>query len=287
MVQIPAYLYSRREFSLSPKNKSQEPGPGSSTPEPKSILPKFLTGSFAFGSVLLAAYYFGVLERLSEEQQRLREYNKARNGDKKTQIFQEQQNAYNQASELSKSIADNSSKESDVSSFDSNHAKQDFESIPDESTRTEEDKSTQSKDMAVLTPENVDDIQGREMPHVSQSSVSSDDATSKPAQESFDLKIPGEKPDEEQYKAIEVTPNLTSAVKTPAEIEVKSVPEEQTTTQDMKEVKQGFVAGNILTLFTVPCYIGKSFTVSCEATFGRLFRVMEHKHLVPSSTTTI
>ncbi|KAK6150458.1 hypothetical protein DH2020_015390 [Rehmannia glutinosa] len=243
--RIPSYLSSRREFSVSQRSEPHKPDSGNSVHEPQSRIPKILTGGVALGSVFLAAYYYGFLDSyLGKKQQSISEYTKARIGDNNTQTSPEQPNAHHQASELSETITGNSSQEPDVSSSDADHAKQDVEthselSAPENSVRTEEDKNFQAKDMAVQTAENVDRVVGGDVPNVPQSSMSLDDVNSKPAEESFDLKSPGVKPDEEQVKAIEITPTVTSADKVAAKIEFKSVPKEQTTTQDMQEVVQG------------------------------------------------
>ncbi|KAK6125764.1 hypothetical protein DH2020_040494 [Rehmannia glutinosa] len=242
---IPSYLSSRREFSVSQRSEPHKPDSGNSVHEPQSRIPKILTGGVALGSVFLAAYYYGFLDSyLGKKQQSISEYTKARIGDNNTQTSPEQPNAHHQASELSETITGNSSQEPDVSSSDADHAKQDVEthselSAPENSVRTEEDKNFQAKDMAVQTAENVDRVVGGDVLNVPQSSMSLDDVNSKPAEESFDLKSPGVKPDEEQVKAIEITPTVTSADKVAAKIEFKSVPKEQTTTQDMQEVVQG------------------------------------------------
>ncbi|KAL0378430.1 UNVERIFIED_CONTAM: hypothetical protein Sradi_3148500, partial [Sesamum radiatum] len=95
--------------------------------------------------------------------------------------------------------------------------------------------------MAVLAPENVDRVEGGDLPNVLKSSLPSDAVTSKPAEQNFDLKSSQVKPDDEQNKATESTPIFTAADKTPAEIDTKPVgpvPSAQTTTQDMQEAVQ-------------------------------------------------
>ncbi|KAL9160875.1 hypothetical protein ABFS82_08G229400 [Erythranthe guttata] len=255
--QTPSYLSSRRAFSSLQKNGPPKPDIGSTAPKTQNRFPKVLVGGLILTPFVVAAYYFEAIEKyLVKDQQSISEYTKAQISDTITQKSTEQQNSHNQASELSQPIADNSSKESDVSRFDANEVKQDFETHPiadnsskesdvssfdashvkqdsethpdlnvsDDLIRTEQDKSFQTKDTAVQTPENVDHVQGSDMANVSQSSVSSHDVTSKP--------------DEEQNKVIEVAPNFTSAEKALAEVEIKSLPTEQTTTQDMQEVVQ-------------------------------------------------
>ncbi|KAL7104433.1 hypothetical protein ACP275_08G244600 [Erythranthe tilingii] len=256
--QTPSYLSSRRAFSSLQKNGPPKPDLGSTAPKTQNRFPKVLVGGLILAPFVAAAYYFEAIEKyLVKDQQSISEYTQARISDKNTQKSTEQQNSHNQASELSQPIADNSPKESDVSRFDANEVKQDFEthpiadnnsskesdvssfdashvkqdaethpdlSVSDDLIRTEQDKSFQTKDTAVLTPENVDHVQGSDMANVSQSSFSSDDVTSKP--------------NEEQNKAVEIAPNFTSAEKALAEVEIKSLPTEQTTTQDMQEVVQ-------------------------------------------------
>ncbi|KAK4381411.1 hypothetical protein Sango_2970500 [Sesamum angolense] len=195
-VQIPSYLSSRRPFSVSPKNEPIKPDSGGGAPEPQSRLPKVLAGGLALGSVFLAAYYYGALDRyVGKEQQRMSKYTNAWTGDKNTETPPEQQNAYLQARELSEAVAGNSPQGSDESSSDVDHARQDVQThsqlnVPEESIRTGEDKGYQAKDMAVLAPQNVDHVEGGDLPNVPQSSMPSDDVTSKPAEQSFDLKSP-------------------------------------------------------------------------------------------------
>ncbi|KAL2240192.1 UNVERIFIED_CONTAM: hypothetical protein Sindi_0660400, partial [Sesamum indicum] len=243
-MQIPSYLSFRRAFCVSPKNEPIKPDSGGGAPEPESRLPKVLAGGLALGSVFLAAYYYGALDRyVGKEQQSMSKYTNAWTGDKNTETPPEQQNAYLQARELSEAAAGNSPQGSDVSISDADHARQDVQThaqlnVPEESIKTGEDKGHQAKDMAVLAPENVDHVEGRDLPTAPQSSMPSDDVTSKPAEQSFDLKSPQVKPDDEQNKATESTPIFTAADKTPAEIDTKPVspvPTEQTTTQDMQE----------------------------------------------------
>ncbi|KAL0344350.1 UNVERIFIED_CONTAM: hypothetical protein Sangu_1322400, partial [Sesamum angustifolium] len=244
---IPSYLSSRRAFSVSPKNEPIKPDSGGGAPEPQSRLPKVLAGGLALGSVFLAAYYYGALDRyVGKEQQSMSKYTNAWTGDINTETPPEQQNAYLQARELSEAVAGNSPQGSDESSSDADHARQDVQphsqlNVPEESIRTGEDKGYQAKDMAVLAPQNVDHAEGGDLPNVPQSSMPSDDVTSKPAEQSFDLKSPQVKADDEQNKATESTPIFTAADKTPVEIDTKPVgpvPTEQTTTQDMQEAVQ-------------------------------------------------
>ncbi|KAH6784407.1 hypothetical protein C2S52_009366 [Perilla frutescens var. hirtella] len=237
--QIPSYLSSRRAFSVSQKNGPQKLDLGSNAPEPQSRVPKVLIGGIALGSALLGAYYYGAIdEYIGKQQQSIREYTNAGIGDKGMEVSRDQKDAYNQASELSKKIAGNSSEESGVSSHNADHAKQDTETQPEsrvleDSIRTEEEKSLQGKDITVETPENVGHVEGRDISNVPQNSISSDDKTGKPAGESFDLKSPGVEADEQHHKAIETTPSFTSAKN-----EIQPVQREKTTTQDIQEVAQ-------------------------------------------------
>ncbi|KAH6803859.1 hypothetical protein C2S51_032106 [Perilla frutescens var. frutescens] len=237
--QIPSYLSSRRAFSVSQKNGPQKLDLGSNAPEPQSRVPKVLIGGIALGSALLGAYYYGAIdEYIGKQQQSIREYTNAGIGDKGMEASRDQKDAYNQASELSKKIAGNSSEESGVSSHNADHAKQDTETEPElrvleDSIRTEEEKSLQGKDITVETPENVGHVEGRDISNVPQNNISSDDKTGKPAGESFDLQSPGVEADEQQHKAIETTLSFTSAKN-----EIQTVQREQTTTQDIQEVAQ-------------------------------------------------
>ncbi|KAL3630189.1 hypothetical protein CASFOL_023173 [Castilleja foliolosa] len=242
--QIPTYLSSRRAFSVSPKNEPRKPGSGNNVNEPQSRVPKILTGGLALGSAFLAAcYYYGFLDSyLGKNLQSISEYSKGQLSDSNTQTSPEQPKPH-QASEV---IAGNSSQELDASNSDKENAKQDVEthselSVPKNSISTEEDNNFVAKDIAVQTPENVNSVEGTDESNVPQNSVSLDDVISKPVEESIDLKSSLVKHDEEPVKAIEIAPTVTSEDKTP-DIEIKSVPREQTTIQDMQEVVQGDAA---------------------------------------------
>ncbi|KAL6552185.1 hypothetical protein OROGR_008339 [Orobanche gracilis] len=227
ITQIPSYLSSRRAFSVSPKNGRHKPASGNSVTEPNSQMPKILTGGLAFGSVFLAAYYYGFLDSISE-------CIKSGLGNNSMHTFPEQSKSH-QASE--ETTTGNNSQESDVSSSDTECAKQDVEThseinVPENSIITEEDKNFQ-------TPENVNRFEGTDLSNVPQGSLSLDDVTGKPADGSIDLKSTGVKPDEVLVKAIDITPNANLEDKTRADIDITPVPREQTTIQDTQEVVQG------------------------------------------------
>ncbi|KAL3818893.1 hypothetical protein ACJIZ3_004798 [Penstemon smallii] len=234
--QVPSYLSSRRAFSVSPRNEPPKPDSASNIPEgpkSKSNLPKIISGGLAVGSVLFAAYYYGVLDKyIGKEQQRIGEYSKA---DDKNNRESSEQNALHGASESSKTIATNNLQGSGISSSNLDHAKEDVESqsevsLPEDSVSTQADTKFQVKDTVQLDQENLDHIKERELPDVPQGSMPSDDLTSKPPEESFDLKSPEVKPDEEQGKVIDAQPQIKT--------EIKSVPREQITTYDTQEVVQ-------------------------------------------------
>lgn len=250
-MQIPSYLSSRREFSVSPKNGPQKLNSGSKAPEPQGRVPKILVGGLALGSFLVAAYYYGALdEYIGKQQQSIREYTNAGVGDKATEATLEQNDTVISGSSLG---------QSGESSPLSDHAKQDTEihpeprvlndsisteeekSFQEKVSTTEEDKSFQEKVATVETPVNVDHVEWRDIPNVPQSSSSSDDETVKPAEESPDLKGSGMGADEPQHTAIETTTTSTSADNTSSDTEMKSGQMEQTTTDDIQEVKFEFL----------------------------------------------
>ncbi|XP_042025495.1 uncharacterized protein LOC121772445 isoform X1 [Salvia splendens] len=245
--QIPSYLSSRREFSVSPKNGPKKLDPGS-TPEPQSRVPKILTGGLALGSVLLAAYYYGALdEYIGKQKESIREYTNTGIGDKATEAFPGQKDTYNPASGMITVIPDNTSRQSGESSPIVDHGKQDAEThaephVPGDSMRTEEEKSFQEKLAKVETLLNADHVESSDIPNVPQSSSLSGDGTSKPAEESVDLKGLGLGADEPEHKEIETTTTFTSADNTSADSVVTSVQSEPTTTDDIQEVFQDGIA---------------------------------------------
>ncbi|KAL1569603.1 hypothetical protein AAHA92_01066 [Salvia divinorum] len=246
--QIPSYLSSRREFSVSPKNGPKKLDPGSNTPEPQSRAPKILTGGLALGSVLLAAYYYGALdEYIGKQKESIREYTNVGIGDKATEAFPGQKGTYNPASGMRTVISENSSRQSGESSPLVNHAKQDAEThvephVPGDLMRTEEEKSFQEKLATIETPLDVDHVERRDIPNIPQSSSLSGDETGKPAEENVDLKGLGLEADEPEHKEIETTTTFTSADNISADSVVTSVQSEPTTTDDIQEVFQDGIA---------------------------------------------
>ncbi|XP_055833512.1 MICOS complex subunit MIC60, mitochondrial isoform X3 [Solanum dulcamara] len=63
--QVPSYLFSRREFSVSPKQNGPPRGPGSTgkPEEAVSLLPRFIIGSVALSAGFFAAYQTGYLDK--------------------------------------------------------------------------------------------------------------------------------------------------------------------------------------------------------------------------------
>lgn len=94
--------------------------------------------------------------------------------------------------------------------------------------------------------ENIEHIQEDDLASSPPISMSSDDVTNKPTEESFDMKNPEVKPNMEQDKTIEITPTRTSADKLSSENDIKSISGEQMTSQDTREVHDdNFKVGHI------------------------------------------
>lgn len=242
--QLPSYLSSRRALSTSQKNESYKPGSGSNVPESPSHGPKIITGGLALGSAVLAAYYYGYLDTyIGKEQQSTGEHAEVQINDKNTQEVAEEI-AHPQAGELSEPISKNSLQDTDVKNSNADHTEKDTETcsesnLPEDSLSADGDINIQVKDIAAPSQENIDLVKDVDLPNVPGGDLFSDDATSKPSEESFDLKVPEIEPDEEQYKAIDITPIFTSADESPAEIGTIPVLKEKITTQDVQEVVRG------------------------------------------------
>lgn len=242
--QLPSYLSSRRTLSTSQKNESYKPGSGSNVPESLSRGPKFITGGLVLGSAVLAAYYYGYLDTyIGKEQQSTGEQVKVQINDKNTQEVAEEI-AHPQAGELSKPISKNSLQDTDVKNSNADHTEKDTETrsesnLPEDSLSADVDINIQVKDITPPSQENINLVKDVELPDVLGGDLFSDDATSKPSEESFDLKVPEIGPDEEQYKAIDITPKFTSADESTAEIGIMPVLKEKITTQDAPEVVGG------------------------------------------------
>ncbi|GER48971.1 formation of crista junctions protein 1 [Striga asiatica] len=265
---IPSYLSSRRLFSAS-SSGPHKPDTGNSGDVPKSSVPKILSGGLALGSVFLVVYYSGALDSyIDKRSPSISEFDKARLGYSNTQTSPEQPKA-DEAREISESIDRKNSQESDVSSSDSEHVKQDVEtqadvSIPENFT-TEEDKSFQAKDTTVQTSENVNTLEGTDVSNAPQSSsISVEAVTSEPAEVSVDLSSSGAKPYGELVKAIETGPDATSEDKTTADIEMKSVPSEQTTIQGVQEGDAAQRVDSLLDDYCLTDDSGKQYASSSE-----------------------
>lgn len=196
------------------------------------------------GSAVLAAYYYGYLDTyIGKEQQSTGEHAKVQINDKNTQEVAEEI-AHPQAGESSEPISKNSLQDTDVKNYNVDHTEKDTETrsesnLPEDSLSADGDINIQVKDIAPPSQENIDLVKDVDLPNVPGGDLYSDDATNKPSEESFDLKVPEIEPDEEQYKAIDITPKFTSADESPAEIGIMPVLKEKTTTQDVKEVVRG------------------------------------------------
>ncbi|KAL2521594.1 Mitochondrial inner membrane protein Mitofilin [Forsythia ovata] len=248
--QVPSYLSYRRAFSVTQNSEPHQPSSSGNAPNSQSSLPKIIAGSLALGSVLMVANYYGVLDRyLGKEQERPVKYDEAQNGDKNAHLGKEQERPvkYDEAqngdknaqelpdqstsiqdSELKKTISETSLQESDISISNADNANKNIEthsevSPAEHSITTERDSKFQAIDTVEPMQENIDRVQEKDLPSSPPVNMSSDDATNKPTEESFDMKSPEVKPDEEQHKAIEITPTLTSADKLAAENDIKTV----------------------------------------------------------------
>lgn len=196
------------------------------------------------GSAVLAAYYYGYLDTyIGKEQQSTGEHAEVQINDKNTQEVAEEI-AHPQAGELSEPISKNSLQDTDVKNSNADHTEKDTEArsesnLPEDSLSADGDINIQVKDIAPPSQENIDLVKDVDLPNVPDGDLFSDDATRKPSEESFDLKVPEIEPAEEQYKAIDITPIFTSADESPAEIETMPVLKEKITTHDVQEVVRG------------------------------------------------
>lgn len=238
---MPSHLSSRRAFSDTQNSEPHQRNPSGNASESQSSLPKIIGGSLALGSVLMVANYYGVLDRyLGKEQQQPIKYDEDQNGDKNTQELPEQSTSL-QDSELEKTISATSSQESDSSIFNADNGNKNIEthsklSPAEHSITTEEDSKFQAKDTVEPLQENIERVQEEDLASAPPISLSSDDVTSKPTEESFEMKSAEVKPDVEQDKAIEITPTLPLTDKLSSENDTKSISGEQMTSQDMREV---------------------------------------------------
>ncbi|KAL2529864.1 Uncharacterized protein Fot_22465 [Forsythia ovata] len=196
----PAIL--KPDMILSTQNSEpHQPSSSGNAPNSQSSLPKIIVGSLALGSVLMEQPV---------------KYDEAQNGDKNKHELPDQSTSI-QDSEWKKTISETSLQESDISISNANSANKNIEthsemSPAEHSITTEGDSKFQAIDTVESMQENIDRVQEKDLPSSPPVNMSSDDVTNKPTEESFDMKSPELKPDEEQHKAIEITPTLIYAL---------------------------------------------------------------------------
>ncbi|CAN4106472.1 unnamed protein product [Withania somnifera] len=239
--QVPSYLFSRRVFSVSPKQNGPPQGPGSTgkPTETGSLLTRFIIGSVALSTGFIAAYQTGYLDKyLVKEPHSTPEL--AREGigiqDVKelkisSEVSQDSETSGRPDAD-SKFVESDGPEQTDVSSG----TRQDL-SGPEEPRRTGSESQFQVKDSSEITG---GEAEVKELsPRSHQESVAPDELrlSSTQSEDTLDMKSSEVTTDAVQSAATEITPTLTQADTLQKENEASDMsPEHLTSRAKMEDV---------------------------------------------------
>ncbi|XP_059624325.1 MICOS complex subunit MIC60, mitochondrial [Cornus florida] len=232
--QIPSYLSSRKEFSVTPQeNVPQGSSSTGKSTKSASYVSKIVIGSVALGAAFMTAYKTGYLDELLVKEPR-----SATDSAKFGTVEKDSPDLLITEDSLdSKLLGDEVAipqiKESKESISSAEHTEENTKThsvVPplEDFSRSEGESQLQESDKSNLVRE--DDtfpIQEKELPSSPQSSTTSE--------ESFDTGSPELKHRAEQHEAVKMTPVITQANAIPEENETKSMPPQRLTTKDMPE----------------------------------------------------
>lgn len=242
--QVPSYLFSRREFSVSPKQNGPPRGPGSTgkPTETGSLLPRFIIGSFALSAGFLAAYQTGYLDKyLVKEPHSTPEL--AREG-----IDIQDVKELKGSSKVSQDSETLGRPDADSKFVESNGPEQTDESIgtrqdlsgPEEPSRTGSESQFQVKDSSEITGGETNYTEEKELPPSShQESVAPDEirlSSTQSPEDTLDMKSSEVTTDAVQSETIEIAPTLTQGDTLQKENEASDMsPEHMTSRAKMED----------------------------------------------------
>lgn len=219
ITQVPSYLFSRREFSVSPKQNGPPRGPGS-TGKPKetvSLLPRFIIGSVALSAGFFAAYQTGYLDKyLIKEPHSSPELARDETGLQGVKELKESSEVSQDSETLGRPDADSKFVESDSpeQTYQSIGIQQDL-SGSEEPTATGSESQFQVNDSSEITGGEANYTEVKELsPSSHQENVSPDETrltSTQSPEDTLDMKSPEVSTDAVQSKAIEITPTPTQA----------------------------------------------------------------------------
>lgn len=251
-MQIPSYLFSRREFSVSPKQNGPPRGSGSSgkPAETASLLPRFIIGSVALSAGFIAAYQTGYLDKyLVKEPHSKPELARAGTGIQDAKELKENSEVSVDSEILGRPEAESKSVESDnlEQTEESIGTRQDL-SGPDEPSKMGSESHFLVKDSSEVTGGEANYTEAEELsPSSHQESMTSDETSSSQSPEdTLDMKSSEVTPDRVQSEAIEITPTFTKADTLQKENEVIAMSPEHVTSRAKMEVSTNLCCPFIL-----------------------------------------
>ncbi|TMX01067.1 hypothetical protein EJD97_025267 [Solanum chilense] len=219
ITQVPSYLFSRREFSVSPKQNGPPRGPGSTgkPEETVSLLPRFIIGSVALSAGFFAAYQTGYLDKyLIKEPHSSPELAREETGLQGVKELKESSEVSQDSETLGRPDADSKFVESDSpeQTYQSIGIQQDL-SGSEEPTATGSESQFQVNDSSEITGGEANYTEVKELsPSSHQENVSPDETrltSTQSPEDTLDMKSPEVSTDAVQSKAIEITPTPTQA----------------------------------------------------------------------------
>ncbi|XP_006363951.1 MICOS complex subunit MIC60 isoform X2 [Solanum tuberosum] len=241
--QVPSYLFSRREFSVSPKQNGPPRGPGSTgkPEETVSLLPRFIIGSVALSAGFFAAYQTGYLDKyLIKEPHSSPELAREGTDIQGVKELKESSEVSQDSETLGRPDAESKFVESDSleQTDESIGTRQDL-SGSEEPRATGTESQFQVNDSSEITGGEVNYTEVKELsPSSHQENVSPDETrltSTQSPEDTLDMKSPEVSTDAVQSKAIEITPTPTQADTLQKENEASAMSPEHVTSRAKME----------------------------------------------------
>ncbi|XP_049390866.1 MICOS complex subunit MIC60 isoform X1 [Solanum stenotomum] len=245
--QVPSYLFSRREFSVSPKQNGPPRGPGSTgkPEETVSLLPRFIIGSVTLSAGFFAAYQTGYLDKyLIKEPHSSPELAREGTEIQGVKELKESSEVSQDSETLGRPDAESKFVESDSleQTDESIGTRQDL-SGSEEPRATGTESQFQVNDSSEITGGEANYTEVKELsPSSHRENVSPDETrltSTQSPEDTLDMKSPEVSTDAVQSKAIEITPTPTQADTLQKENEASAMsPEHVTSRAKMEDAPQ-------------------------------------------------
>ncbi|XP_049390867.1 MICOS complex subunit MIC60 isoform X2 [Solanum stenotomum] len=241
--QVPSYLFSRREFSVSPKQNGPPRGPGSTgkPEETVSLLPRFIIGSVTLSAGFFAAYQTGYLDKyLIKEPHSSPELAREGTEIQGVKELKESSEVSQDSETLGRPDAESKFVESDSleQTDESIGTRQDL-SGSEEPRATGTESQFQVNDSSEITGGEANYTEVKELsPSSHRENVSPDETrltSTQSPEDTLDMKSPEVSTDAVQSKAIEITPTPTQADTLQKENEASAMSPEHVTSRAKME----------------------------------------------------